>query len=54
VWAISREEARQMLAIAGRCETNASHKINRNIRTETTDTIDPTLATTFQKVYESG
>jgi hypothetical protein len=48
VCVISNEEARQFLARAGRCDTRASHKINKNTNTETTEIIDPTLATTFQ------
>jgi hypothetical protein len=51
---ISKEVARQLLAKAGRCETKDSHKINKNIITATTEIIDPTLATTFQYMYESG
>jgi len=42
------------LEIAGRWLTQASHKINRKNKTDTTETTDPTLATTFQKSKESG
>lgn len=44
----SIEEERLLLHKAARCLTIDSHKINRNIITETIDTTDPILATTFQ------
>ena len=43
-----------ILEIVGRWLTNASHKINKNIITATTDTIDPILDTTFQNIKLSG
>ena len=42
------------LEIAGRCLTNASHRINNNPITEITETIDPILATMFHVVNVSG
>jgi hypothetical protein len=39
---------------AGRCLDKDSHKTNNIKKTETMDTIDPTLATIFQEVYISG
>lgn len=48
MWVISNEDARQFLASAGRWETSASHKMNKNTKTDTTEIIEPTLATTFQ------
>merc|ERR1711972_610614 len=43
-----------ILDTAGRCLTRASHKINRKYNTDTTEIIDPILATTFHNMNLSG
>jgi hypothetical protein len=50
----SNEDDRCILEIAGRCLTKASQIINKKNITDTTDTIDPSLAKTFQKEKKSG
>ena len=51
---ISNEVLRCNLETAGRWLTSASQIINKKNITETTEIIDPTLATTFQYVKKSG
>ena len=49
VWVISSADVRDLLIIAARWETIDSQIKNKNITTDTTETMDPTLATTFQQ-----
>jgi hypothetical protein len=50
----SKEEDKWILEIAGRCLTKASQIINKKNITDTTETMDPRLAKTFQNEKKSG